>query len=374
MSETDRILQSDSDINEDDNDLDSNIDNYRGRKRSGAFILERDDYHALTMNLMGNKNNESNDNAEQITPKNNGLNMNNAKRSKRSLKHDLVIVNNLCSEKRKSSYVVPIVNETQSKSKSEIDEEFKLQNMENKIKRNSLTNEEEYDVYIKLLLLGDRGVGKSTTLIQFVDSLFEPNLVSTAGVDFRTKYIKVDSKLVKLQIWDTAGQERFHVITKTYYGGAHGIVLMYDTTDRDSFSNVGYWMTNISMYSGFNVETIILGNKVDTPSKQRAVSRKEGLDISDEFSVKYYETSAKTGKNIDKAFKDIVRNILRNQEKESSITNNIINNSSSLLGRRSLHSNQFYSKQKNIERKRQLLLGKQKQKKQFNLEKFCCIL
>jgi hypothetical protein len=115
----------------------------------------------------------------------------------------------------------------------------------------------KFDVYIRILLLGDSGVGKTSAMMRYSEDKFSSSLLSTAGVDYQTRYIEVGGKIVKLQLWDTAGQERFHVITKAYYRGAHGIVLMYDVADEDSFSNVGYWMTNIQQHAAKEVEKIL---------------------------------------------------------------------------------------------------------------------
>merc|ERR1711898_6342 len=101
----------------------------------------------------------------------------------------------------------------------------------------------EYDYLFKLLLIGDSGVGKSCLLLRFADDTYSESYISTIGVDFKIRTIEHDGKRIKLQIWDTAGQERFRTITSSYYRGAHGIIVVYDVTELDTFHAVERWMT-----------------------------------------------------------------------------------------------------------------------------------
>ena len=111
----------------------------------------------------------------------------------------------------------------------------------------------------------------------------------------------LDSKVVKMQIWDTAGQERFRTITSSYYRGAHGIIVVYDVTDRESFKNVENWMKEISRYASENVSKLLVGNKSDIEGK-KVVSYEEGKELADQLGVKFLETSAKTAQNVESAF------------------------------------------------------------------------
>jgi|Transcript_14484 Ras-related protein Rab-1A len=159
----------------------------------------------------------------------------------------------------------------------------------------------EYDYLFKLLLIGDSGVGKSCLLLRFADDTYTESYISTIGVDFKIRTIEQDSKTIKLQIWDTAGQERFRTITSSYYRGAHGIIVVYDVTDMESFNNVKQWLHEIDRYACENVNKLLVGNKCDLESK-RAVSTEQAQEFADSLGIDFMETSAKNSTNVEKAF------------------------------------------------------------------------
>jgi len=159
----------------------------------------------------------------------------------------------------------------------------------------------EYDYLFKLLLIGDSGVGKSCLLLRFADDTYTESYISTIGVDFKIRTIDLDAKTIKLQIWDTAGQERFRTITSSYYRGAHGIIVVYDTTDLESFNNVKQWLHEIDRYASENVNKLLVGNKSDLTSK-RAVSFDQAKEFADSLGIEFIETSAKNSTNVEKAF------------------------------------------------------------------------
>ncbi|KAK9714027.1 hypothetical protein RND81_06G066500 [Saponaria officinalis] len=167
----------------------------------------------------------------------------------------------------------------------------------------------DYDYLIKLLLIGDSGVGKSCLLLRFSDGSFTTSFITTIGIDFKIRTIELDGKRIKLQIWDTAGQERFRTITTAYYRGAMGIFLVYDVTDESSFNNIRNWIRNIEQHASDNVNKILVGNKADMDESKRAVPTAKGQALADEYGIKFFETSAKTNLNVEEVFFSIGRDI-----------------------------------------------------------------
>ncbi|KAJ2709397.1 ras GTPase [Coemansia spiralis] len=166
----------------------------------------------------------------------------------------------------------------------------------------------EYDYLFKLLLIGDSGVGKSCLLLRFADDTYTESYISTIGVDFKIRTIELDGKTVKLQIWDTAGQERFRTITSSYYRGAHGIIVVYDVTESESFGNVKQWLQEIDRYASEGVNKLLVGNKSDLADK-RSVDFTEAQEFAKSLSISFLETSAKDATNVENAFLTMARQI-----------------------------------------------------------------
>jgi len=157
----------------------------------------------------------------------------------------------------------------------------------------------EYDYLFKILLIGDAGVGKSCLLRRFKDDCFTDQYSSTNGVDLKLRNIEQDGKTIKLQIWDTAGQEDLRTITSSYYQGAHGIIVVYDTSDMESFNNVNHWLQEIDRYAAAGVNKLLVGNKSDA---KRQVETTAAKDLAESLSIPFIETSAKSADNVELAF------------------------------------------------------------------------
>ncbi|XP_074261253.1 ras-related protein Rab-18 isoform X3 [Saimiri boliviensis] len=125
---------------------------------------------------------------------------------------------------------------------------------------------------LKILIIGESGVGKSSLLLRFTDDTFDPELAATIGVDFKVKTISVDGNKAKLAIWDTAGQERFRTLTPSYYRGAQGVILVYDVTRRDTFVKLDNWLNELETYCTRNdIVNMLVGNKIDKRQVQKPV-------------------------------------------------------------------------------------------------------
>ncbi|KIY44627.1 ras-domain-containing protein [Fistulina hepatica ATCC 64428] len=166
-------------------------------------------------------------------------------------------------------------------------------------------------INVKLLLIGNSGVGKSSLLLRFSDEQWLPEDESSAtiGVDFRVHKMEVNGKKVKLSIWDTAGQERFRTITSSYYRGAQGIILVYDVSNRESFDALPRWYTELETYVGDGVVKILVGNKVDK-EYSRQVPTSEGSAFAAQMSSMFIEASAKTSVGVKETFTRVIERIL----------------------------------------------------------------
>ncbi|KAK4787347.1 hypothetical protein SAY86_011180 [Trapa natans] len=152
----------------------------------------------------------------------------------------------------------------------------------------------------------------------FEDDSYLDSYISTIGVDFKIRTVEQDGKTVKLQIWDTAGQERFRTITSSYYRGAHGIVIVYDVTDQESFNNIKQWFSEIDRYASDNVNKLLVGNKCDLTAN-RAVSYDAGKEFADEMGIPFMETSAKDATNVEAAFMVMAADIKKRMATQPSI-------------------------------------------------------
>jgi len=165
-----------------------------------------------------------------------------------------------------------------------------------------------YNYIFKYIIIGDMGVGKSCLLHQFTDKKFMADCPHTIGVEFGTRIIEVSGQKIKLQIWDTAGQERFRAVTRSYYRGAAGAVMVYDITRRATYNHLSSWLTDARNLTNNNTVIFLIGNKSDL-TEQREVSYEEASQFAKENGLFFCEASAKSGDNVEEAFLETARKI-----------------------------------------------------------------
>jgi len=158
-----------------------------------------------------------------------------------------------------------------------------------------------YEYIFKYIIIGDMGVGKSCLLHQFTENKFVPDSPHTIGVEFGTRIVDVNNKKIKLQIWDTAGQERFRAVTRSYYRGAAGALLVYDITRRITYNHLTTWLTDARNLTNPNTVIMLIGNKKDLEG-QRDVTYEEASAFAKQNGLIFVESSAKTGENVEEAF------------------------------------------------------------------------
>ena len=176
----------------------------------------------------------------------------------------------------------------------------------------------------KILFLGGIGVGKTCIINRYVKNIFINDQTPTIGIDYKSKIVIYNSKKIKLKIFDTSGQERFHTLTKNYYRGADGIIMVFDLKRSETFDELTYWMEEINKNCDKNkIGLILVGNKNDGNLDERKISREQGNKIAELYNFIYIETSAVTNDNIKECFDLMVKTLF---EKNVNDCNNIKNN------------------------------------------------
>uniref|UniRef100_A0A9I9DIB2 Ras-related protein Rab11D n=1 Tax=Cucumis melo TaxID=3656 RepID=A0A9I9DIB2_CUCME len=195
---------------------------------------------------------------------------------------------------------------------------------------------DEYDYLFKLVLIGDSGVGKSNLLSRFTRNQFNLESKSTIGVEFATKSLEIDGKVIKAQIWDTAGQESsmvlaydlrtkrsevqwltsYRAITSAYYRGAVGALLVYDVTRRPTFENAARWLKELRNHTDPNMVVMLIGNKCDLRHLV-LVPTEDGKSFAERESLYFMETSALDATNVESAFTEVLSQIYRIVSKRS---------------------------------------------------------
>ncbi|XP_021572024.1 ras-related protein Rab-18-like isoform X1 [Carlito syrichta] len=176
--------------------------------------------------------------------------------------------------------------------------------------QSSVRMDEDVLTTLKILIIGESGVGKSSLLLRFTVDTFDPELAATIGVDFKVKTISMDGNKVKLAIWNTAGQERLRTLTPRYYRSAQGVILLYDVTRRDTFVILNNWLNELETYCARNdIVNMLLGNTVD--KENREFDRNKGLKFARKHSMFFVEASAKTCDGVQCAFEELVEKIIQ---------------------------------------------------------------
>ncbi|CAF3336680.1 unnamed protein product [Rotaria socialis] len=178
-----------------------------------------------------------------------------------------------------------------------------------------------FDRMFKVVFCGDAAVGKSTLIMRLCKGKFVSNINSTLGVDFQNKQLELDSKRIAVQLWDTAGQERFRSVTKSYFRGCDGVILVYDSTYERSFLNVREWIDTITESTPKKVSIMLVANKIDLRNQMRAEGRRvveydDGAKLAKEYQALFIETSAKDGTNSDEALIELARDMKCNEDIE----------------------------------------------------------
>jgi Ras-related protein Rab-4B len=168
---------------------------------------------------------------------------------------------------------------------------------------------ESYEYLFKFLIIGSASTGKSCILHRFLENSFKNDSTHTIGAEFGSKVLSIGSRNIKLQIWDTAGQERFRSVTRSYYRGASGALLVYDITNRESYNAVTNWLTDVRTLASPNIVIVLCGNKKDLED-QRQVTFLEASRYAQEHDLLFLETSAFTSENIPESFHQCARIIL----------------------------------------------------------------
>lgn len=174
--------------------------------------------------------------------------------------------------------------------------------------------DEKYDYVFKFVIIGDTGTGKSCLLHQFVDGKFRKGPTKhTIGVEFGSRAVTIGGKKIKLQIWDTAGQERFRSVTRSYYRGAAGALIVYDLTNRETFEHLKNWCHDSRLLASKDISIMLIGNKCDLKG-DRSVKFLESSRFAQQQDCMFLETSALTGENVDEVFLKCARTVLNRIE------------------------------------------------------------
>jgi small GTP-binding protein len=154
-----------------------------------------------------------------------------------------------------------------------------------------------FDVSVKIIVVGESGVGKTCLLVRFVRDTFDEDAQPTLGIEFLSKIVQTETRRIQMQLWDTAGQELFRSVTRGYYRGSAGALVLFDLTNRHSFQNIEQWVHDVTAAARNDVVLVLIGNKSDLESN-RQVPADEAEELALRVGMRYFEVSAKTGENV----------------------------------------------------------------------------
>jgi Ras-related protein Rab-11A len=169
------------------------------------------------------------------------------------------------------------------------------------------------DFKLKIVVVGDSGVGKTNLIKRFIANEFSGNLKATIGVEFMSKTYRINKHLFKIEIWDTAGQERYKSITAIYYKGSKGALIVYDTTNQTTFENIDKWILELKDKTSNDIKLMIVGNKIDLKD-ERQVKNEDALKKADTLGIPLMETSALEATNVKEAFYDLLKEIYKDMK------------------------------------------------------------
>ncbi len=207
------------------------------------------------------------------------------------------------------------------------------QNKENKTTK--------FDYLFKYIIIGQQAVGKSNLLLRYINGEFRNEYQTTIGVEFGSKSLFIKDKVYRIQIWDTAGQENYKSITRAYYKNSACAIIVYDISNRESFENVSSWIEDCKNQCAKTVYMTLVGNKSDL-EEMRVVSKEEGQELAEKYGINFYETSAKTGENVEELFNNSAEEIIANIEAGyydlEDESNGIKTGFNELMNKKQLHS------------------------------------
>jgi len=185
--------------------------------------------------------------------------------------------------------------------------------MKNKyiVKLNS--EQKDYKVTKKILLIGDPNVGKTSFLKRYLNDEYDNIYSPTIGTNIKSSYVSCENNIYKLNFWDVSGQDKYRNNIQSYYKNIDGIILMYDVNDMDTFVNIKYWMSEINKYSSGKIIVSIVGNKFDDLTSEYEVDDILGINIASKFNCKYNKISIKNNINVDNVIYDMIFDIVHNK-------------------------------------------------------------